>query len=100
MRASLENAAVRLDGVLIFTGIDLDILGPGVTAIMGPSGVGKTTLLRAIAGFVPLSGGQKTLRSQNRTGFSGAALAALAERAGQCRLRPACRGPFARRGTG
>ncbi len=59
MRASLENAAVRLDGVLIFTGIDLDISGPGVTAIMGPSGVGKTTLLRAIAGFVPLSGGQR-----------------------------------------
>ncbi|MGP8231331.1 MAG: ABC transporter ATP-binding protein [Methylovirgula sp.] len=55
---ALEKAAVRLDGTLIFSGIDLEISSPGVTSIMGPSGIGKTTLLRAIAGLVPLSDGQ------------------------------------------
>ncbi len=59
MRLSLEKVAVRLDGALIFTAINLEIPGPGVISIMGPSGVGKTTLLRAIAGLVPLSDGQR-----------------------------------------
>jgi phospholipid/cholesterol/gamma-HCH transport system ATP-binding protein len=34
----------------IFDGIDLDIHSGGITAIMGPSGTGKTTLLRLIGG--------------------------------------------------
>ena len=34
----------------IFDGVDLDILRGKVTAIMGPSGTGKTTLLRLIGG--------------------------------------------------
>lgn len=38
--------------------IDLDIPAGGVTAIIGRNGVGKTTLLRAIVGAQPLTGGQ------------------------------------------
>ncbi len=34
----------------IFDGVDLDIRRGGVTAIMGPSGTGKTTLLKLIGG--------------------------------------------------
>ena len=42
---------------MIFEGIDLDIEPGGVTAIMGPSGTGKTTLLKLIGGQLrPLSG--------------------------------------------
>ncbi len=42
---------------LIFDGIDIDIEPGGVTAIMGPSGTGKTTLLKLIGGQLrPLSG--------------------------------------------
>jgi phospholipid/cholesterol/gamma-HCH transport system ATP-binding protein len=35
---------------VIFDGVDLDIPAGGVTAILGPSGTGKTTLLRLIGG--------------------------------------------------
>jgi phospholipid/cholesterol/gamma-HCH transport system ATP-binding protein len=42
---------------MIFDGIDLDIHAGTVTAIMGPSGTGKTTLLKLIGGQLrPLSG--------------------------------------------
>ncbi|HET7065110.1 MAG TPA: ATP-binding cassette domain-containing protein, partial [Rudaea sp.] len=39
-----------LNGKTIFDGVDLDIPRGGVTAIMGPSGTGKTTLMRHITG--------------------------------------------------
>ncbi|MBI3345134.1 MAG: ATP-binding cassette domain-containing protein [Gammaproteobacteria bacterium] len=42
---------------VIFDGVDLDIRRGNVTAIMGPSGTGKTTLLRLIGGQLrPASG--------------------------------------------
>ena len=36
---------------MILDGVDMDIPRKGVTAIMGPSGTGKTTLLKLIAGM-------------------------------------------------
>src|SRR5438128_4809581 len=42
---------------VILSGADFDIQRGRVTAVMGPSGIGKTTLLRLIAGeFKPLRG--------------------------------------------
>lgn len=45
---------------MIFDGIDIDIERGKITSIMGPSGTGKTTLLRLIGGQIkPLSGSIK-----------------------------------------
>ena len=47
---------------LIFDGVDLDIAPGKVTAIMGPSGTGKTTLLKIIGGqLCPLAGSVRVL---------------------------------------
>lgn len=51
-----ENLSVGYDEVLI-SGITLKVLKGEVIAIVGPSGIGKTTLIRTIAKLVkPLSG--------------------------------------------
>lgn len=40
----------RLGSRIIYNGVDIDIVRGRITAIMGPSGTGKTTLLRLISG--------------------------------------------------
>ncbi len=57
MTTSTADALVRVRGLkfahgprVIYDGVDLDIPRGKITAIMGPSGTGKTTLLRLIGG--------------------------------------------------
>lgn len=53
---------------VIFDGIDLDIMPGGITAIMGPSGTGKTTLLKLIGGQLrPSSGSIRVYGSEVQT---------------------------------
>jgi phospholipid/cholesterol/gamma-HCH transport system ATP-binding protein len=47
---SIRNLHFRRGKRVIFDGVDLDIPRGRITAIMGPSGTGKTTLLRLISG--------------------------------------------------
>lgn len=47
---SLKNVVFSRSGRRIFDGVSLDIPRGQITAIMGPSGTGKTTLLRLIGG--------------------------------------------------
>jgi NitT/TauT family transport system ATP-binding protein len=74
MRLALEQAEVRLGGRAIFSGLDLMIGGRGLTAIMGQSGVGKTTLLRLIAGLIAPSAGRRMLDGHVATVFQDARL--------------------------
>ncbi len=49
----------------IFDGLDIDIARGKVTAIMGPSGTGKTTLLKLIGGQLRPTAGTVTVDGQN-----------------------------------
>jgi phosphate transport system ATP-binding protein len=44
---SYRNFRLSVGKTQILDGIDLDLVGPGVIALLGPSGVGKSSLLRA-----------------------------------------------------
>jgi phospholipid/cholesterol/gamma-HCH transport system ATP-binding protein len=50
--ATLRGVEYAVDGKPVFRGLDIGIRRGEVTAIMGPSGTGKTTLLRLITGQV------------------------------------------------
>ena len=50
--ATLQGVEYAVNGKPIFRGLDIGIRRGEVTAIMGPSGTGKTTLLRLITGQI------------------------------------------------
>jgi phospholipid/cholesterol/gamma-HCH transport system ATP-binding protein len=56
--ARLAGVGYSIGGRLVFDGLDIEIERGKITAIMGPSGTGKTTLLRLITGQIRPSGGR------------------------------------------
>jgi phospholipid/cholesterol/gamma-HCH transport system ATP-binding protein len=54
-----------LNGKTIFDGVDLDIPRGRITAVMGPSGTGKTTLMRHITGQLAPDAGEVIVDGQN-----------------------------------
>ncbi len=49
----LRAASLRYGGRVVFEALDLELPGGRTTCLLGPSGVGKTSLLRLIAGLAP-----------------------------------------------
>jgi phospholipid/cholesterol/gamma-HCH transport system ATP-binding protein len=56
--AVLQGVHYAVDDKVVLDGLDLGIRRGDVTAIMGPSGTGKTTLLRLITGQIQADAGQ------------------------------------------
>ncbi|MFJ8113246.1 ABC transporter ATP-binding protein [Streptomyces sp. NPDC096132] len=54
---SLRHARVRYGPLEALHGVTLTAPAPGLTLLLGRNGSGRTTVLRALAGAVPLSGG-------------------------------------------
>ncbi|MBN0047243.1 ATP-binding cassette domain-containing protein [Streptomyces actuosus] len=54
---SLRHARVRYGPLEALHGVTLVAPGPGLTVLLGRNGSGRSTVLRALAGTVPLSGG-------------------------------------------
>jgi branched-chain amino acid transport system ATP-binding protein len=91
MSAVLEVRGLRAGygPIEVLHGIDLDLGAGEVLAVLGANGAGKTTLLSAIAGLIPLTGGEVRMVGRRVDGARTEDLA----RAGVC-LIPEGRGVF------
>ncbi|HVV92975.1 MAG TPA: ABC transporter ATP-binding protein [Hyphomicrobiales bacterium] len=57
-------AAGQADAVLAVDRVDLTVRRGEMLCVVGPSGCGKTTFLNAVAGFLPVSSGELTLKGK------------------------------------
>src|SRR5215813_8871362 len=71
-----------LNGKTIFAGVDLDIPRGKITAIMGPSGTGKTTLMRHLTGQLAPDAGEVLVDGKNVWQLSRGGLFELREKIG------------------
>jgi phospholipid/cholesterol/gamma-HCH transport system ATP-binding protein len=78
----IRGLTTVLNGKTIFDALDMDIPRGKVTAIMGPSGTGKTTLLKHITGQMRGDRGQVLVEGRNVPELSREKLFALREKIG------------------
>ena len=57
LAVSFDTAAVRLGGRFIWSGVTLGVAPGEFVAVLGPNGVGKSTLIKAALGVFPLAAG-------------------------------------------
>ncbi len=80
--AALHAVDFSIDGKAIFRGLDIAIRRGAVTAIMGPSGTGKTTLLRLITGQLRADAGRVVVDGRDMATLSRRELYAARRRMG------------------
>jgi phospholipid/cholesterol/gamma-HCH transport system ATP-binding protein len=78
----IRNLEYAITGRPVFSGLDMDIPRGRITAIMGPSGTGKTTLLRLITGQTDADGGSIVVAGQDMRAVKRADLYVLRRRMG------------------
>ena len=78
----IRGLSTVLNGKTIFDKVDVDIPRGRITAVMGPSGTGKTTLMRHITGQLAPDAGEVMVDGQNVVKLDRAALFALREKIG------------------
>lgn len=78
----IRNVDYAISGRPVFAGLDMDFPRGRVTAVMGPSGTGKTTLLRLITGQALADSGSIVVAGQELRGIKRADLYLLRHRMG------------------
>ena len=58
---SIKNLTCQYDDQTVLESLSLEVEQGQIVCLLGASGCGKTTLLKAIAGLLPLSSGQMSL---------------------------------------
>ena len=53
----IENLTIDYGARAVIQGLDLDVHDGEMVSLLGPSGAGKTTILKAVAGLLEPSGG-------------------------------------------
>ena len=73
MDLTLDKLACRRAGRLVFGNLSFQLEAGQAAALRGPNGVGKSTLLRQLAGLIPVAGGDARLGAvslaSDRQGF-------------------------------
>jgi phospholipid/cholesterol/gamma-HCH transport system ATP-binding protein len=78
----VRDAYYAVGGRAIFSGLDLKVRRGHITAVMGPSGTGKTTLLRLITGQITADRGQVLAFGQDMATLSSAEVYGVRRRLG------------------
>jgi branched-chain amino acid transport system ATP-binding protein len=63
----VRNLSVQYGGVLALEPVSFDVSAHSLTLVLGPNGAGKSSLLRALAGAVPLRSGSVVLAGEDVT---------------------------------
>jgi zinc/manganese transport system ATP-binding protein len=70
----LNDAAVRVGGRTLWSGVNLSVSPGEFVSVLGPNGVGKSTLIKAILGLLPATGeirvlGARPGQANHRVGY-------------------------------
>lgn len=66
MRIFAQNLSVKRGEELIFTDVSFELFPTESLTISGPNGVGKSTLLRALAGLLPIDSGTFEIKTDSK----------------------------------
>lgn len=62
---TIDAVSLHRQGVPVLSGLTLPVFGPGLVAWVGANGVGKSTLLAAVGGQLPVSSGRILLDGES-----------------------------------
>lgn len=83
LEARAASVRYRKDSALALDGVNCQVAGSDLVAVVGPNGSGKTTLVRALLGLLPLESGSVLVDGQPVSSWSRGSLARVVGVVGQ-----------------